>query len=174
MNLYRLALTFSPTPEVQAALEKVEAKARPILFETHLKKARTCEEADQWRQAAEHYGKAHAARPAAALAERHANALRRNGSDLHRAAQLGEEAVQKEPKNAEYRLTLAEVYFAAGLYLRAKGELSRALEHLGGGDRAVPAAKGELSRALEIAPHSDRGRELKAKLQKVAREPKKA
>ncbi|MGH7297636.1 MAG: tetratricopeptide repeat protein, partial [Polyangiaceae bacterium] len=61
------------------------------------------------------------------IAERAANALRHEGSDLRRAAQLAEQAVVAEPRSVSYRVTLGEIYFDAGMLARAAGEVERAL-----------------------------------------------
>ena len=73
------------------------------------------------------YAKAHSVHAEAWIAERAANAMRLDGNDLRRAAQLAEQAVLAEPHNATYRVTLGEVYLDAGLVSRASGEAGRAL-----------------------------------------------
>jgi uncharacterized protein HemY len=65
--------------------------------------------------------------PEAWVAERAANAMRLEGTDLRKAAQLAEQAVLAEPQNVAYRVTLGEVYFDAGLFARAAGESARAI-----------------------------------------------
>jgi hypothetical protein len=75
-----------------------------------------------------HFAKAHELRPEAALAERAAYALRACGGDLHRAAALGEQAVNLEPNNAACLVTLGEIYLAANLVTRARTVSARAAE----------------------------------------------
>jgi len=78
-------------------------------------------------EAAEKYARAYGAHSEAWIAERAANALRLDGTDLRRAAQLAEQAVLAEPQSVSYRVTLGEIYFAAGLVARAAGEAGRAM-----------------------------------------------
>ena len=72
-----------------------------------------------------------------------ANALVKSGGDMHQAVELAKKAVALAPKRIEARLTLIEVYIAAGLPL---------------------AAKRELEQAREIAPRDDRMMELSKRL----------
>jgi tetratricopeptide (TPR) repeat protein len=140
---YKLALECCDAPELRAAFEAVDVKARGRRFEIHLKAAELAERDQRWEEAASRYAKAHAALPESRVAERLANALRLQGGDPRRAVRHADEAVQAEPKNAAYRLTLAEVCAAAGLGLRARAEADR---------------------ALSMAPKDARAKELVAKL----------
>jgi Flp pilus assembly protein TadD len=72
-----------------------------------------------------------------------ASALLKSGGDMHQAVDFAKKAVLLAPKRIEPRLTLIEVYIAAGLPL---------------------AAKRELEQAREIAPRDDRMMELSKRL----------
>ena len=61
---------------------------------------------------------------------------------------LAEEAVAREPKNADFRVTLAEVCLAAGLLVRARAEAER---------------------AVAIAPGDERGRTVIARVARGAK-----
>jgi hypothetical protein len=124
---YKLALECCEAPELRAAFEAVDVKARARRFEIHLKAAEQAERDQRWEEAASRYAKAHAALPEPRVAERLANALRLQGGDARRAVRHAEEAVLAEPTNGAYRLTLAEACAAAGLGLRARAEAERAL-----------------------------------------------
>jgi curved DNA-binding protein CbpA len=126
-NHYRLAVQCSDDPALGIALEKVDAKARVRVRDKSLAGARTAEQAGRWSEAAEKYARAYGAHSEAWIAERAANALRLDGTDLRRAAQLAEQAVLAEPQSVSYRVTLGEIYFAAGLVARAAGEAGRAM-----------------------------------------------
>ena len=126
-NHYRLAVQCSDDPALRAALDEVDGRARKRVCESSLAGAREAEQAGRWGEAAAKYARAHGARAEAWIAERAANALRLEGRDLRRAAQLAEQAVLAEPHNVGYRVTLGEVYLDAGLFVRAAGEAGRAL-----------------------------------------------
>ena len=126
-NHYRLAVQCSDDPELRAALEKVEGHARVFVRDKSLAEARAAEQAGRWGDAADRYVRAYGAESAAWIADRAANALRLQGTDLRRAAQLAEQAVLAEPNSAAWRVTLGEIYFDAGLSARAAGEAKRAL-----------------------------------------------
>jgi tetratricopeptide (TPR) repeat protein len=127
-NQLRVALTHAEEPELRAKYESVNLRAREILADTYLKQGAYEESQDKWREAGATYAKAAEARPGDGnIAAKAANAMRRDGRDLHAAARFGEVAVQKNPASAEFRVTLGLVYFDAGLLLRAKSELEQAV-----------------------------------------------
>jgi predicted Zn-dependent protease len=69
------------------------------------------------------------ARPGDAAAhERAAIAIVKSEGDLHEARRLGLEACRLEPANPAFRVTLANVYLAAGLTLNARRELETAAQ----------------------------------------------
>ncbi|HEY1695806.1 MAG TPA: DnaJ domain-containing protein [Polyangiaceae bacterium] len=140
-NHYRLAAQNSDDPAILAALEDTQARARVLVRETNLAAARAAEQAARWGEAGAKYAKAFGACSEPWIAERAAYAFHREGSDLRRAAQLGEQAVLAEPQNALYRLTLAEIYLDAGLSARAAGEAARALALAPADVRAIALSK---------------------------------
>jgi hypothetical protein len=147
-NSYRLALQIADDPGTRALLEEIDGKARARTYDVHVARGKLEERALHWDAAAESYVRAYGARAEPWLAERAANALRLAGRELRRAAQLGEQAVLAEPRNIEYRVTLAEVYLAAGLLARASGEAERALS-IAPGDPRAKAVATAVSKAKE-------------------------
>jgi DnaJ-domain-containing protein 1 len=140
-NHYRLALQVSDNPALRAELEQVDAKARVRVRDKSLAGARAAEQAGRWGDAATAYVKAYGAHAEAWIAERAANAMRQEGSDLRRAAQLAEQAVLAEPRNVAYRMTLGEICFDAGQLTRAAGEVERVLAISPGDPRAKALSK---------------------------------
>jgi len=145
---FQLALDCCDTPEVRAAFEAVQGKAQARKVEIHMGRAVAAEQKEQWSDAAAEYAKAHAARQDGRIAERLANAIRLEGGDLRQAARLAEDAVQAEPDNAAFRITLGEVYLDAGLERRAEAEAKR---------------------ALGLSPKDERAQSLVARLGKASR-----
>jgi DnaJ domain len=123
---YRLAAQCTADPAVHAALVEVDERARVRIHATSLAQARAAESAGRWGEAGSRYARAYDAQREAWVAERAANAMRQDGKELKRAAQLAEQAVLAEPHNAAYRVTLGEIYCDAGLMHRAAGEAGRA------------------------------------------------
>ncbi|HEY6464138.1 MAG TPA: DnaJ domain-containing protein [Polyangiaceae bacterium] len=140
-NHYRLAAQNSEDPAILAALEDTQARARVHVRETSIAAARAAEQAARWSEAGAKYAKAFGTCNEPWMAERAAYAFHREGSDLRRAAQLGEQAVLAEPQNMLYRLTLAEIYLDAGLAARAAGEAARALALAPADVRAIALSK---------------------------------
>jgi thioredoxin-like negative regulator of GroEL len=66
------------------------------------------------------------ARPDCDVAWRAAKALLQSGGVLERATSLAEQAVALAPRNAEYRLTLAEIHLGAKRPKRAQEECAAA------------------------------------------------
>ncbi len=127
-NHYRLAVQYTDDPAVHSKFKQISQKAREVLFDAYMKQARYEESQAKWKEAAASYAKAHEAHPDDAdIAASVAQALRKEGRDLHRAARFGELAVQKNPNSSGFRVTLGAVYLDAGLFLRAKTELEVAL-----------------------------------------------
>ena len=126
-NNYRLALQNNDDPQLRAKLEDVDDRAKTRRFELSMGRARAAERDRKWAEAAFEFSRAYDARPVPEAAERAAYALRMSEGDLKRAASLAELAVVREPKNAGYRVTLGEVYFAANDVERAAAEAERAL-----------------------------------------------
>jgi curved DNA-binding protein CbpA len=128
-NHYRLALQYAEDPGARRYAESGLEEARKLLTDTHLKKARYEEKEGRWADAVVSYGKALDGRPDdPATCERLANALRQEGSDLTRAVQLAELAVQRAPRRAAYRVTLGLVYAESGSREKAIEQFERAIE----------------------------------------------
>ena len=126
-NHYRLALQHHADPAVQATLDEMTKKAKASMVDVYLKNAKYEEAQQRWGLAALSFIKAFDAKPEdEEIAARAANALRREGRDLHRAARLAEQAVSKSPNKVAYRVTLGNIYLDAGLFLRARSELESA------------------------------------------------
>jgi len=145
-NNLRLALENSSDPSLRAKLEAVEGKAKERMYTMCIGRARQAERAERWGEAATYYRKALAARNEAWAADRAAQAMRRDGTDLRQAAQIAERAVLAEPQNAAYRITLGEIYLEAKMYARAAGEATRALA-LAPNDKRAKALAAAAARA---------------------------
>ncbi|GAC1352320.1 MAG: hypothetical protein NVSMB1_14030 [Polyangiales bacterium] len=147
-NNYRLALKYTDDPAIQQAYEDTNRQARDSMADAYLKQGKYEESQGKWREAGISYGKASEGRPdnpeVALLA---AEALRREGRDLHQAARYAEAAVQKNPNNAAFRVTLGHVYLDAGLILRARSEIEQ---------------------AAKLDPTDSRAKELLAQIRKMA------
>jgi curved DNA-binding protein CbpA len=126
-NQYRIAQQHHADPAVQKTLDEATKKAKASMIDVYLKNAKYEEAQQRWGLAALSYMKAFDAKPEdEEIAMRAANALRREGRDLRRAAHLAEQAVMKSPNKVAYRLTLGNIYLDAGLFLRARSELETA------------------------------------------------
>jgi hypothetical protein len=126
-NNYRLALEMHDDPSVRDKMVAIDAHSRDLRHEKLIARARAAERAEKWDEAADQYVRANEVRKDPTAAERAANALRLCHGDLRLAATLAEQAVNAQTKNADYRVTLAEVYFAQKLVSRAKEECEAAL-----------------------------------------------
>lgn len=126
-NLYQIALAWAEEPEVEKHVREAFERVRVPMGEASLARARELENAAQWGTAAMAYQRAYEATHNPEHAERAAHAFLRDGKDIRKAVRLGEEAVTKGGGRSAFRVTLAEVYRAAGLSKRATSELERAL-----------------------------------------------
>jgi curved DNA-binding protein CbpA len=124
---YKLALECCDAPDLRAAFDAVDEKARARRFEINVPLAEKAEREQRWEDAVTRYAKAYAARPEGRIAERLSNAIRMQGGDPRRAVKHAEEAVLTAPLNLTYRLTLGEAYADAGMGARARAEAERAL-----------------------------------------------
>ncbi|HEY2514224.1 MAG TPA: DnaJ domain-containing protein [Polyangiaceae bacterium] len=129
-NALNVALSFDPeNAELKAAHAEAQRAADQILADQYLKQAEYEERSERWADAARSWQRVARAREGDARAhDRGAHCLVKADGNLHEAAALGQRAVQLAPKNAHYRLTLANVYLAAGLALNAKRELDAAAQ----------------------------------------------
>lgn len=116
-------------PAVVSNAKAVIAKADASLIDTYLRQAQYEERSGHWIDAAKSWQRVARGRPNEARAhERAANALVLSKGDLHVAAELAKRAIQVEPGNADFKLTLATVFFEAGLGLNARRELEAAAQ----------------------------------------------
>ncbi len=147
-NAYRVALGFAPDDaELKAAFEETARAADAILGEQYLRQAQYEERAEHWGEAAKSWARVARARPEDALAhERAAHCLVKADGNLHEAAALAQRAASIEPRNAHFKLTLANVYLAAGLTLNARRELDAAAQ-LSPDDATIQALLKRISRA---------------------------
>ena len=129
-NALRVALTMSPNDvQLKRQYDEAKAGADSILAETYSRQAGYEEKNESWADAARSWSRVVGARPNEAHChERAANSIVRAAGDLHEAARLGQRACTLEPANAKLKVTLANVYLAAGLTLNAKRELEAAAQ----------------------------------------------
>jgi curved DNA-binding protein CbpA len=129
-NAFRVAKALSPNaPELERAANEAQQRADAILSETYAKQAGYEEKNGQWAEAARSWLRVTKARPQDSLAyERAANAIVKAGGDLHEAGRVAKHACTLEPQAASFRLTLANVFLAAGLTLNARRELETAAQ----------------------------------------------
>jgi len=129
-NSFRVAVSLKPDdPELERTAREAQAKAEEVLAATYERQATYEEKNAQWVEAARSWARVCRARPADKAAHDHAaNAIVKAGGDLHEAARLAQRACTLEPGNVHFRITLANVYLAAGLALNARRELETAAQ----------------------------------------------
>ncbi len=129
-NSYRLALAMNPNDEaIKAAAADAFAHADEILVETYQKTARDEERNENWPEAARQWTRIAQIKTTDAVAADHAaTAIHKARGDLRQAADLAKRAISLAPKQVGYRITLANVYIAAGMTQSAKHELEVALQ----------------------------------------------
>ncbi|HEX8790153.1 MAG TPA: DnaJ domain-containing protein [Polyangiaceae bacterium] len=129
-NAFRVAASLAPNDEaLQKRADDAQIAADRILADTYAKQAHYEEKNGQWTEAARSWMRVVKGRPQDAHAnERAANAMVKAGGDLHEASRLAQQACALKPENHHYRVTLANVYLAAGLTLNARRELETAAQ----------------------------------------------
>jgi Flp pilus assembly protein TadD len=129
-NAFRVAQKLSPDdPDLQHKAQEAQDKADGVLSDMYVRQAAYEEKNGQWAEAARSWTRVTKARPGDAEAHaRAADALVKAGGDLHEAGRVALAACTLEPKKSEYRVTLANVYLAAGLTLNARRELEAAAQ----------------------------------------------
>ena len=137
-NAYRIAASLAPDDQaVQATCAEAVRLADAALADGYWRQALYEEGQDRWAEAALSYSKVCNGRPTSAKAhERVAVATLKSSANIRRAVDFARRAVELEPKSAQFRLTLASAYMAAGLERSALGEIERALE-LAPGDQKI-------------------------------------
>jgi tetratricopeptide (TPR) repeat protein len=129
-NAFRVAASLSPADvDVERLAREAQAKADAVLSEAYVRQAAYEEKTNQWVEAGRSWSRVCKANPNDARAhERASNALVKSGGDLHEAERLAEHACALQPREARYRVALANVYQAAGLALNARRELDAAAQ----------------------------------------------
>ena len=127
---YRVALTFLHDEDASYAhAREVIAKSEAQLGETYTRQAEHEERANRWEDALRSWTRAVKLRPNDhRVTERYAYAILKNSGDLHEASQAAQKAVALAPTVGDYRVTLANIYLAAGLMLNARRELETAAQ----------------------------------------------
>ena len=109
------------------ALADIKKRAETILADSYRRQALYEEKSDNWISAAKSWARLAKAEVNDAEAhDRAAKAIVKANGNLHEAGNLAQHAILLEPKNADYRVTLANVYIAAGLLRNAKREIEAA------------------------------------------------
>jgi len=129
-NALRIAVQLAPgNADLERRARETQAKADVLLSETYSRQAGYEEKNEQWAEAARSWSRVCKGRPGDALAhERAANAMVKAGGNLHEAARLAKHAIELDGNSAQFRVTLARVFEAAGLTLNARRELERAAQ----------------------------------------------
>jgi tetratricopeptide (TPR) repeat protein len=126
-NALRVAASLAPDDhELAGDLAELERRAAADLWEAYVERAKYAAVEGRPAEAAEAFERAALGHPSPVLFERAAFFLLEASGDLKHAAKLAKEAVALAPNNAKCRLTLAQVYAAAGLRESALAELERA------------------------------------------------
>jgi curved DNA-binding protein CbpA len=148
ITAYKLAMSFSPgDPTVLATLADIKKRAESVLAESYRRQALYEEKSDNWISAAKSWARlAKAEVNDAGAHDRAAKAMVKANGNLHEAGNLAQRAIILEPKNAEYRVTLANVYIAAGLLRNAKREIEAA-QQLSPQDATIAALMKRVSTA---------------------------
>lgn len=126
----RVAASLAPDdPELARLARETQAKADDVMASTYERQAIYEERNTQWSEAARSWTRVCKVRPGDPNAhERAANAIVKASGDLHEAGRLAQRACLLEPGSAPLRITLANVYLAAGLTLNARRELETAAQ----------------------------------------------
>lgn len=114
-------------PELQSRYDQLEGQVTAALAPSYEQKARYEVKHQRWRQAARSWMKVCRAKPADP--ECHlgaAEALMRAKSELRKARDLAQRAVELAPNDARARRLLGHIYLEAGLHLNARRELEAA------------------------------------------------
>ena len=129
-NAYRIAASLAPDDaELQKTCAETAQLAATALADGFLKQAEYEAQSGRWAEAALSYSKVCLGHPADARAhERAAYATLKSSGNSRRAVELSRRAVELSPKTAEYHVTLARAYFAAGFENSATAEIERAAE----------------------------------------------
>jgi curved DNA-binding protein CbpA len=129
-NAYRLASALAPEDtELARKAAEVQQQAAAELSEGFLKQAEYEAGQGRWAEAALSYANVCRGRPDDPKPhERVAYCTLKTGQNTRRAIDFARRAVKLSPQGADYRLTLARAYMAAGLETSARVEMERAAE----------------------------------------------
>ncbi|HTQ48062.1 MAG TPA: DnaJ domain-containing protein [Polyangiaceae bacterium] len=129
-NAFRVAASLLPQDEeIQKRSAETQSRADAMLADTYAKQAIYEEKMGQWAEASRSWQRVCKGRPKDAKAhDRAANAIVKAGGDSHEAARLAQQAIALAPDHTAFRVTLANVYLAAGLALNARRELETAAQ----------------------------------------------
>jgi len=129
-NAFRVAQRLAPEDDdLRRRAQGAQERADAVLSDMYARQAAYEEKNAQWAEAARSWMRVAKARPNDAEAHAHAaDALVKSSGDLHEARRLALAGCTLEPRSATYRVTLANVYRAAGLALNARRELETAVQ----------------------------------------------
>ncbi|MEJ7730491.1 MAG: DnaJ domain-containing protein [Polyangiaceae bacterium] len=129
-NAYRIAASLAPEDaELARTTADVSQQAAVALAAGFVKQAEYESSYARWHEAAMSYAKAATGMPDnGRIHERVAFTTLKSSGNARRAIEFARRAVELAPKEAEFHVTLARSYFAAGLDKSAQGELDRAVE----------------------------------------------
>jgi curved DNA-binding protein CbpA len=142
-NAYRLAAKLAPEDTgLQELVRDWGLKAAVSMSESYFKQGEIDERSGRPAEAADCYIRATIGMPRSAVVhERAAAMLLLANGDSRRAVELARRAVELAPAQTSYRLTLAETYVNAKLFVTAKAELETVLEREPTNDRAKQLLK---------------------------------
>ncbi len=147
-NAYRVAMGFDgEDPEIQHLFKISQEAADLALADTYMKQASYEERNGHWTEAARSWGRVAKAKPDnAGVHDKLANAILHAKGNLHEAAAAAKHAIEYGSAVVQYRLTLVNVYVAAGLIIAAKRELEQA-SRMEPGNAAVAALAKHIEKA---------------------------
>ncbi len=139
-NAYRVAVSFDgEDPELQRLFKMTQEAADMALADFYMKQATYEERNDRWPEAARSWARvAKTKADNAAVHDKLANAILKSNGNLHEAAAAAKHAIEYGSAIVSYRLTLVNIYVAAGLIIAAKRELEEAVR-MEPNNRAVAA-----------------------------------
>ncbi len=139
-NAYRVAMDLAPdNTEVHDRARYAQTEANKILAESYQKQAIYDEKNERWTEAAKAWVRVAKLKPEDPNAnERAAFTLGKADGDIREAAAYAQAAVNLQPQILKHRITLANLYMAAGKPALARRELEGAAQ-IAPGDAVVQA-----------------------------------
>jgi curved DNA-binding protein CbpA len=128
-NAYRVAASLAPDDEPLQKLAQATAEAAEnVLVDTYQKQAVYEERTGRWADAVRSWKRvARNKQTDAKVWDRLAHAILESGGNLHEAVDASKKAIEYGSAIIGYRLTLIEIYLAAGLTIAAKRDLEAAI-----------------------------------------------